>query len=190
MERFTWQFVFVCFLIFLIYWIIAAFGAKRTVEKQSRLQRILFLAVFLAAFLLVRRGGLLPLRSGKIFWAWTPAIGVLADAIVLGGLLILLWARVVLGGNWSASVVFKEGHELIERGPYAYVRHPIYSGMLLMVLGTAILNGRLGGFAALLIVFLGFWLKSRQEERLMTKHFPQAYAKYKARVKALVPGIF
>jgi protein-S-isoprenylcysteine O-methyltransferase Ste14 len=190
MEKFTALFILACFGIFLIYWIVAAFGTKRTLEKQSPWQRILPLAVFLAAYLLLRRGGPLAAYSSAILWPRTPATGLLGDVIALAGLILLLRARVVLGGNWSSSVDFKEGHELINRGPYRYVRHPIYSGLLLMVFGTAVLYGRLGGFIALLVLFLAFWFKSLQEERLMTRHFPEAYRSYKMRVKALIPFVF
>ena len=104
--------------------------------------------------------------------------------------MVALWARKTLAGNWSADPMIKENHELIERGPYAYVRHPIYSGMLLMMLGAAIFSGRAGAFAILAIIFFSLWYKARQEERLLTEHFPEEYPKYKARVKALIPFIF
>ena len=190
MEKFTTPFISACFGIFIIYWIVAAFSTKRTLEKQSPWQRILFPAAFFGAYLLLRRGGALSAYSGVILWPRTLASGLVGDVIALAGLIIMLWARVVLGGNWSSSVDFKEGHELIDRGPYRYVRHPIYSGLLLMFLGTAVLYGRLGGFIALLVLFPAFWFKSRQEERLMTKHFPEAYPSYKAKVNALIPHVF
>jgi protein-S-isoprenylcysteine O-methyltransferase Ste14 len=100
-----------------------------------------------------------------------------------------VWARVTLGGNWSARVTLKENHELIQRGPYRLIRHPIYSGLLVMILGTVILVGQVSGFFALFICFLGFWIKSRQEEKLLSRHLP-GYHEYKARTKALVPFLF
>src|SRR5262249_25044393 len=103
-------------------------------------------------------------------------------------LMIAVWARVVLAGNWSARVTLKENHELIRRGPYRVVRHPIYSGLLVMILGTALLAGRMSGFVALLVCFCGFWIKLRQEEALLTRCLP-GYSEYKARTKALVPFI-
>jgi protein-S-isoprenylcysteine O-methyltransferase Ste14 len=188
--NFTGRFIELCWVIFAVYWIVAAFAVKRTLEQQSRGQRALLLAVFLAVFLLLRRGGA-PARYGNIvLWSRAFLSGALADGVVLAGLIVALWARATLGGNWSATVTFKENHELIQRGPYRYVRHPIYSGALLMLLGTAIFYGRVFGFLALAIVFVGFWFKSRQEERLMTRHFPEAYPSYKARVRALIPFVF
>jgi protein-S-isoprenylcysteine O-methyltransferase Ste14 len=116
-------------------------------------------------------------------------VDLVADSLTAIGLGIMLWARVTLGGNWSGNVVLKEDHELVERGPYQYVRHPIYSGLLLMYLGLAIYSAYVGTLIALIAVVVGLWFKSRQEERLLTKHFPQAYASYKARVPALIPFV-
>ena len=101
-----------------------------------------------------------------------------------------LWARATLGTNWSGTVTFKQDHDLITSGPYAFVRHPIYTGMLLMLLGTAIINGHAIGFGVLAFVTLSLWLKAREEEKMMIKHFPDAYPAYKARVRALVPFLF
>jgi len=115
--------------------------------------------------------------------------GVVADLIAVAGLIVMLWARKTLGANWSSEVVLKQNHELIERGPYAYVRHPIYTGVILMALGTMILFARLSGFVAWVIFVFGFWLKAREEERLLAKHFPEAYPTYKARVKAVIPFV-
>lgn len=87
-------------------------------------------------------------------------------------------------------MVFKEHHELIGRGPYRYVRHPIYTGVLLMLLGTVILFGRSMGLILWGVSVAGFRVKARQEERLLTKHFPTAYPRYRARVRAaLIPFV-
>jgi protein-S-isoprenylcysteine O-methyltransferase Ste14 len=118
----------------------------------------------------------------------TLVTGIVADVLALVGLSLAIWARVTLGGNWSARVTLKENHELIQRGPYRLVRHPIYSGLLLMILGTAVLAGRVGGFIALAFCFCGFWVKLRQEERLLAQHL-SGYSEYMRRTKALVPFI-
>jgi protein-S-isoprenylcysteine O-methyltransferase Ste14 len=78
----------------------------------------------------------------------------------------------------------------VERGPYRFVRHPIYTSHLLMGLGTAIASGLLVAFAGLVFFFIGFWIKLKQEEGLLLRHFPDEYPAYKARVKALVPFVF
>ncbi len=85
-------------------------------------------------------------------------------------------------------MTLKEDHELIERGPYRVVRHPIYAGVLLMVLGTVVLAGTVGGLVALALCFGGLWVKLRQEEALLTKHLT-GYSDYLRRTKALVPFV-
>jgi protein-S-isoprenylcysteine O-methyltransferase Ste14 len=116
-------------------------------------------------------------------------IAVFGMLMTLAGVLFACWARVVLGRNWSGVVQVKQDHELIERGPYRYVRHPIYTGLLLAFLGTAVAIGELRGFLAVVIVGVSFWRKLRLEERWMSEQFGTAYADYMRRVKALVPGI-
>ena len=87
----------------------------------------------------------------------------------------------------SGVITLKEGHELIERGPYRVVRHPIYTGILAMFAGTAIALGYFGGFLGFLLVFVSFWVKLKREEDLMLEHFPVKYAAYQCRVKRIIP---
>src|SRR5207245_9521973 len=107
--------------------------------------------------------------------------------LCVSGLVFAIWARVILGRNWSGVITLKEGHELIERGPYRVVRHPIYTRILAMFAGTAIAVGYLGGCLGLLLVFVSFWLKLKREEDLMLKHFQDKYAVYQRRVKRIIP---
>jgi protein-S-isoprenylcysteine O-methyltransferase Ste14 len=103
------------------------------------------------------------------------------------GLGVCLWARAVLGRNWSGVVTLKEEHELIVRGPYRFVRHPIYTGLLAMLTGTVIYQGHLGGIIGLVLVFVSLWIKLSEEEELMLKQFPDQYAAYRGRVKRIIP---
>jgi protein-S-isoprenylcysteine O-methyltransferase Ste14 len=105
------------------------------------------------------------------------------------GLFVTVWARRTLAGNWSSDVTFKQGHELITTGPYHFVRHPIYTGLLVMALGTAVAAGHLRFWLGLVMVGLGFWIKLKQEERLMLRYFPEQYPVYQKQVKALVPFV-
>lgn len=102
----------------------------------------------------------------------------------------MIWSRSTLGSNWSANVVFKEDHELVTHGPYAYARHPIYSGLLLMVLGVAIYAGNSMWFSLFTLFFIGAYYKAHKEERLLTMHFPEEYPVYVKRVRAIIPFVF
>ena len=113
----------------------------------------------------------------------------MAGILCIAGLLFCFWARAALGRNWSGTVTLKEGHELIQRGPYRLVRHPIYTGLLAMFLATAIAYGRLGGFVGVLIAFASFWIKLIGEEKLMLQQFPDQYAAYQERVKRIIPFV-
>jgi hypothetical protein len=110
-------------------------------------------------------------------------------AICVLGLMVSIWSRMALGSEWSRDVELKQGHKLVERGPYALVRHPIYTGHLLMGLGTAVGSGLLVAFAGLALFLVGFWIKLRQEERLLVRSFPVEYPAYRARVRAMVPYV-
>ncbi|MGC0776432.1 MAG: isoprenylcysteine carboxylmethyltransferase family protein, partial [Candidatus Acidiferrum sp.] len=116
-------------------------------------------------------------------WFWSGA------AVTAGGLLFSVWARRHLGKNWSQAVTVKEGHELITTGPYALVRHPIYSGLLLGIVGCAVARGEWRGLLAVALVFGAVWHKLRLEEKWMRAQFGEPYEAYSRRVAALVPYI-
>jgi len=117
------------------------------------------------------------------------ALAYLGVAVTAIGIAFAVWARFVLGQNWSSQVTLKQGHELIRGGPYALVRHPIYSGMLLGLLGTAIGVGEFRGLIALALFIVAWWLKARTEETLMIQQFGEQYSRYRRDVKALIPFV-
>jgi protein-S-isoprenylcysteine O-methyltransferase Ste14 len=110
-------------------------------------------------------------------------------ALTIGGVGVAAWARLLLGANWSAAITIKQDHQIIRRGPYALVRHPIYSGGLLALLGTAIAFGELRGLAGFTLVFSAWWMKSRLEESFLESQFGASYAQYKREVKGLIPFV-
>ena len=110
--------------------------------------------------------------------------------LTLAGLLFACWARIFIGRNWSSAVTVKQNHELIRTGPYGIVRHPIYTGLLLAMLGTAIVISEVRGLIALALATISFWLKLQVEEQFMTGQFGAEYTAYKRDVKALVPFIW
>jgi protein-S-isoprenylcysteine O-methyltransferase Ste14 len=118
-------------------------------------------------------------------WApWQFWLGALITAL---GLLFTVWARVYLGRNWSGVVTIKHDHELIDTGPYALVRHPIYTGLLVAFVGSAAVRGEWRGVLGVLIAWAALWRKLRLEERWMMDQFGERYVAYCKRVPALVP---
>jgi protein-S-isoprenylcysteine O-methyltransferase Ste14 len=183
----TWAFIEFCWIAWVVYWVTMAFATKRTVEREGFIGYRLVVGILIVG--LVAAGRLLHVSSRSQLWHTPLVLGVVSDCIVVAGAAFTVWARITLGRNWSAEVTFKQDHELIESGPYALVRHPIYTGLIVMALGTAINFGRAFGFALLVALCGGLWWKARQEERIMSRHFPDAYAAYKVRVRAIIPFV-
>jgi protein-S-isoprenylcysteine O-methyltransferase Ste14 len=109
-------------------------------------------------------------------------------ALTAGGLIFSWWARIWLGKLWSSGVTRKEGHTVIDTGPYALVRHPIYTGILAAALATTIAKATLAGIAGFALLVAGLWVKARFEEGFLADQLdPGAYAAYRQRVPMLVP---
>jgi protein-S-isoprenylcysteine O-methyltransferase Ste14 len=181
----TWLFIECCWIAWVVYWVIMAFTTKRTVERGGFVGYRLVAGILVVGWVAAER--LLHVSSQSQLWQRSLALGVVSDCIVLAGVAFTVWARIRLGRNWSAEVTFKQDHELIESGPYALARHPIYTGIIVMALGTAIDYGRAIGFALFFSLCGGLWWKALQEERIMGRHFPDAYAEYRTRVRAIIP---
>jgi protein-S-isoprenylcysteine O-methyltransferase Ste14 len=190
MENITLAFIFLCFAIQISFWIISAPSAKKTTRnKGGWTMRIIAILVVLSAFFRKTLATFVPIM-GLDLWDYSNFTGILADVVTLLGMTIMIWSRKTLGKNWSANVTQKEGHELITTGPYAYVRHPIYSGLVLMILGIAIYTGSLLWLILSILFFFGARYKAHKEEKLLLEIFPTEYLEYKKRVKALIPGLF
>jgi protein-S-isoprenylcysteine O-methyltransferase Ste14 len=178
-----------CWLVFVAVWVLAAVSTKRTVYRESHSQRLRYWVLLIIACLLIFKGQRLPYPLNLRIIPHAMPIAWAAAVLCIAGLLVALWARVILGSNWSGMVTLKEGHELVERGPYRFVRHPIYSGMLAMFFATALLQRHLAGFAGVLLVFASFWIKLAFEEDLMLQQFPERYAAYRQRTKRMIPFV-
>ncbi len=178
------NFIIACWVVFAAYWIAAAASRKRTAERQSWASRSWYLLLIVSAFALLLGAFVLDPLARRVVPPG-PAVDIVAAVLCAAGLVLAIWARRAIGSNWSAIVTLKRGHELVTGGPYRYVRHPIYSAILVMFFATALAAGRLGGFVG----FASFWIKLRQEEALLMRHFPNDYAAYRTRVKALVPFV-
>lgn len=191
MKDTTLLFIILCFVIQITFWIVTAFSTKRTSENTGgwTMRILAIIIVGSIIFLRTQISTFIPFFDFR-FWPHSLTAGIIADIVTLAGMLTMISARIALGKNWSANVIFKENHELITHGPYAYARHPIYSGLILMVLGTAIYSGSFAVFLLFILFFFGAYYKARKEERLLVKHFPEAYPAYIKNVRALIPFVF
>jgi protein-S-isoprenylcysteine O-methyltransferase Ste14 len=178
-----------CWLVFVVIWVIAAISTKRTVYRESQAQRLRYWVWLVIAYFLLFYGPRLPYPLNLRIVPHLALTAWLAAVLCVIGLAFASWARITLGRNWSGIVTLKEGHELVESGPYRFVRHPIYTGILTMFFATAMALGHLAGFAATLLVFASFWIKLRDEEQLMLQQFPERYAIYRQRVKRVIPFV-
>lgn len=116
--------------------------------------------------------------------------------VILSGFVLLLCglgfsvrARLELGGNWTARPAIREKQTLVRTGPYAYVRHPIYTGLLTAFLGSAILTGALVAFICLVVIALVLFIKIRMEENFLIEEFGEEYEQYRSETKALIPRL-
>jgi protein-S-isoprenylcysteine O-methyltransferase Ste14 len=176
-----------CWGVFVVVWLLAAIFTKRTVYHQSAARRLRYMIPIALGCYLVFRGYRLGPRFNIYIISETDVILGTAAILCLCGLGFCLWARAVLGRNWSGTVTLKENHELIVRGPYRLVRHPIYTGLLAMLTAAWMEQGHIAGFIGLVLAFASFWIKSNDEEEVMRKQFPKQYADYQQRVKRVIP---
>lgn len=180
-------------LVFGAYWWIQSRNQKSARVAEPWLTRFLrhWLPLGVAVLLIVGPGewyGDSLLREQLLpHTASVYAIGIL---IMLAGLILAIWARRTLGRNWSANVQIKQDHELVTDGPYATVRHPIYTALILMFVGNAIVVGDVRGVVGVLIVWASFYLKSRREEQFMLSEFGEPYAHYRQRTGGIWPRLF
>jgi protein-S-isoprenylcysteine O-methyltransferase Ste14 len=173
----------------LAYWLFAARNVKATSRREGLATFLLNrIFVVIGALLLIVPGQPLHWLNARFVPPTMPAywLGVL---IVAAGLALAVWARVHLGRNWSATVTIKQDHELIRTGPYGVVRHPIYTGLLSALFGTALAIGEWRGLLALASITVGLLVKIKAEERFMSEVFGEQYASYRARVPGLFPFI-
>ncbi len=178
-----------CWTLFVVIWLLAAVFNKRSVYRESGAQRLRYSILLVLAFLLLTKRYRLPYPLDVQIIPNAEAVEWTTGILCIAGLVFCVWARATLGRNWSGTITLKEGHELIERGPYRFVRHPIYTGLLAMFLATAIAFGHLGGFVAVVVAFASFWIKLSDEEKLMRQQFPEQYRSYEQRVKRIIPFV-
>lgn len=172
--------ILIIWALFWVYWLISATGAKRgTRSTRARIPGLSFVVVVILLRAFHVNGGLA---------VQAPAVRIAGAALFLCGLGLAVWARIHIGRNWGMPMTKMEEPELVTSGPYRLVRHPIYSGILLGLLGTALATN-LYWLIALVVLGAYFLYSARVEERLMTASFPTAYPSYRAKSKMLIPFV-
>ena len=174
-------------LVFFLYWAISALRgkvAKKTESGAERLKRMIPLA---AAYFLLFHPAAHFSWLGRRFVFDSSAAGVVGVLLTAAGVALAIWARWHLGANWSAIVSIREQHELIRSGPYRRVRHPIYTGMLLAMAGTALVLGEVRGLIAFAITLFAFYWKARKEEAWLTREFGEKFGMHAKQTGMFLP---
>ncbi|HET6199851.1 MAG: isoprenylcysteine carboxylmethyltransferase family protein [Candidatus Acidiferrales bacterium] len=175
-------------LAFLLYWFAMAFIAKRAKQKENYASRILrILVLFAAAKFLFGGWDLGPLD--RRFVPASFSVAVAGAVLTVLGMALAIWARVYLAGNWSGIVTLKKDHELIRTGPYARIRHPIYTGFQLALTGTALAIGQWRAIVALAIVLAAHFFKARKEEEWLAREFGPAFDEHRSRTGMFLPRL-
>ena len=158
-------------------------------SKPRKGPRLLHLALAFAGFTLLGshwfEGGWMASR----FVPGTQGIKLAGLILTIVGCLFAIWARLALGANWSGRATVKADHQLVTGGPYSLTRHPIYTGLMAAVVGSALVVGEVRCLIGVFVILLALMIKMSQEEQLMMQTFPEAYPSYRRRVKALIPGV-
>jgi protein-S-isoprenylcysteine O-methyltransferase Ste14 len=172
--------IFIVWALFWAYWLVSAFGAKRSTGfGRVRPPGVIIIVV---GFIVLR------VFKGSNLVVHSLALEIVGTVLLVSGLALAVWARVYLGRNWGMPMTQKQEPELVTSGPYQYVRHPIYSGILLATLGTALATN-LVWLIVLVVIGAYFIYSAKVEEGLMTDQFPSVYPGYMARTKMLIPFV-
>lgn len=185
-----WQLELFPWYVFAAYWGIAWFRTNRTKATESSADRLITIGIVVIAYELLFAQWL---RIGPLRFRFVPDHSWIAwagIALTWIGVAVAIWARYCLGVFWSARVTLKEGHQLIQTGPYAFIRHPIYTGMLLGCIGAALVVGEWRGVVAVGLLLVAHSRKALREERLLTQEFGETYGSYRRSTGFLFPRLW
>jgi len=177
----------IAWIVWLVSWFAAAAWSDRTVRRPALRREVLYRALTVAGAMLmfgVNPGGV---RADTPLGPVAPAIGWLLAGLVICGFLFMWWARIHLGQLWSSSVTHKEHHHVVDTGPYAIVRHPIYTGLLLAIIATVLVRVTIITLTGGTLIGAGVYVKARVEEEFLRQQLGEPYDAYARRVPMLVP---
>lgn len=173
-------------------WMTAAAWSSRAQKRAATAEVLIYRLLTLLGAVLLAVGGRRTWIGGRIWtggriWNVGVGSGYALAALTLAGILFAWWARIHLGCLWSAAITRKEDHRVVDSGPYALVRHPIYSGLIAAIAATAAAEGTPDALLGAALVACGLWLKARIEERFLTAELGADYRRYRRRVPMLLP---
>jgi protein-S-isoprenylcysteine O-methyltransferase Ste14 len=170
-------------------WIAASFWSGRTAKRATTVESWIYRTIIFAGALLIAPWTGRMLGEGRI-WSISDYGAYALVGLMLVGLALTWWARIQLGRLWSSAITRKDEHRLVDSGPYALVRHPIYTGIIVALVATAATEATLVALLGAALIAMGLWVKARAEERfLLTELGPDAYESYRRRVPMLVPFV-
>lgn len=158
--------------------------AKRTEFPWQRLEHVIPIVI-----------GFMFIYNGHFAWSFladhivpqNESVSIAGLLLTAGGLVFAVWARIALGANWSGTVTIKTDHNLIRRGPYKWIRHPIYTGLLISVVGTVLLQGEVRSFFGFAIILFALYRKARREERFLSEEFGESFAEHSKHTGMFLP---
>lgn len=176
-------------IVFLVYWTIGAFKTRRTAQKEPFVARYGLVLVEVCGFFLLFdddiRAGILNHRVLHL----THGVAIAGVVLIWAGIALALWARWHLGQYWSGRITIKEDHKLIRTGPYSRLRHPIYSGLDLAAIGSAVVINQWRCVLGACVVVIGYWIKAKREEAMLGRQFGEEFVEHRRYTGFLLPKL-
>ena len=174
-------------IIFVIYWIVGAIKTRATRESESAASRIAILLIEIAGYVLIFSGSAGIGFLGNRFMPRTMASAILGVVLTWSGIALAIWARYHLAEYWSARITIKEDHQVIRTGPYTHLRHPIYSGLVLATIGSALVIDEWRCVLGVCLVLTGYCFKATKEEAMLSQQFGDAFREHQKHTGFLIP---
>jgi protein-S-isoprenylcysteine O-methyltransferase Ste14 len=174
-------------IVFVLYWIVSAIRTRDTLQTESSASRYAILLIEIAGFVLLFRHSAGVGFLGERFMHRTLASAIIGSILNWVGIGLAIWARYHLAEYWSARITIKQDHQLIRTGPYARLRHPIYSGIILAAIGSAVVIDQWRCVLGVCLVLIGYCIKARKEETMLTQQFGDAFREHQKQTGFLIP---